>query len=79
MAKRKRNESTEFWCFWFESIQEWCVCLADGEQLRGFTAIGYAVNAALERCCRGEAEFECTLDSGVVYHYEKDDEYWRTT
>lgn len=63
----------EFVCVWLETSQRWVVLFPNGEIIdQEFPAIGYAVNAALEKIGMSEADFDCTEDTGRFYRYERD-------
>ena len=63
----------EFVCVWFEASQRWIVIFPNGEIIdREFPAIGYAVNAALEKIGAAEADFVCEEDTGNFYRYMRD-------
>lgn len=67
----------EFVCVWFESQSKWVAILSSGHVIdHGFGGVGYAVNAVYTYLGRGEAEFDCTADTGEFYRYEKNDEFW---
>ncbi|AHJ10707.1 hypothetical protein P106B_24 [Rhizobium phage vB_RglS_P106B] len=63
----------EFCCIWFEQTQRWIVLFPSGEIIDvEFPAIGYAVNAALERIGASESDFDCEEDTGMFYRYVRE-------
>lgn len=72
-AMWKELTMDEFVCVWFETLQCWVVLFPNGETInQDFPAIGYAVNAALEKCNAGEADFDCVEDTGQFYRFMRD-------
>jgi len=68
----------EFCLVWMEHGPkwkgEWIVLLQDGSTLSAsFGAVGYALNAALEKLGRGESDYSCVEDTSTFYRYVLED------
>ena len=65
----------EFTVVWFESTQKWVAVLDTGSVIdNSFSAVGYAVNAALARIGCPEAAFDCVENFGDYMRYMRDPE-----
>jgi len=71
-----REEIREFWCLWSEEEQGWWGVVPGFPPMGPFGSITPAANHVRKFLNRGECEFDLESETGEMYHFVADSEFW---